>query len=190
MFGTLHEQDKKTDDTEQTLPWTSRVTIEERLVKKVGPLWQDRVAIDRFTGGSLQSALFNQKPVYPCPIKAETQTNVQLRLTIEEPEQAEIGLLLLTMRDFWYGNATLGGEANNGRGTLQGIKAKLIYKDTHISSDVEEWELIANKEKRMKVQSGDAEILQRYVDAARKYTNRPTASRQPENNNEEETDAE
>lgn len=188
MFGALHDQEKKTDDTEQT-PWASRVTIEERIVENVKPQWQDRVAIDRFTGGSLQSALFNQKPVYPCPINAKTETNVRLILTIEEPEHAEIGLLLLTMRDFWYGNATLGGEASNGRGTLQGIKAKLIYKDTHILSEAREWQL-TQQDKRMKVESGDTENLQCYVKAAQEYTNRPAASRRPKSNNEEETYAE
>ena len=55
-------------------------------------------------------------------------TNVRLRLTLEEPEKAEIGLLLLTLRDFWYGHAALGGETSNGRGTLQGIKAQLKFK--------------------------------------------------------------
>ena len=188
MFGYVKE--KKSDNTQQADAQASRVWIEEKLVENVKSQWQDRVAIDRFTGGSLQSALFNQKPVYPCPIKAKTQTNVRLRLTIEEPEKAEIGLLLLTLRDFWYGHAALGGEASNGRGTLQGIKAKLIYKDTH----AKECELIA-KNKHMKVKNGDAvlsaENLQCYVNAAQNYKNRPTASRRPANNDkEEETDAE
>ena len=189
MFGAVHDQNKKPEDTEQTDLWASRVTIEERLVENVKPVWQDRVAIDRFTGGSLQSALFNQKPVYPCPIKAKTETNVRLILTIEEPEPAEIGLLLLTMRDFWHGNVTLGGETSNGRGTLQGLNATLTYKDTHISSDAKQWQLTDN-EKRMKVQSGDPETLQSYVEAAQIYANCPKASRRPENKKQENTDAE
>ncbi len=188
MFGAVHDHDKKTDDTEQTELWASRVTIEEQLVENVKPIWQDRVAIDRFTGGSLQSALFNQKPVYPCPIKAETETNVRLILTIEEPMHAEIGLLLLTMRDFWHGNATLGGEASNGRGTLQGLNATLTYKDTDISSDAKQWQL-SNNGKHMIVESGDAACLQSYVEAAQKYENNPEASRRPENQNQEDTDA-
>ncbi len=189
MFGAVHDLNKKSEDTEQTAPWTSRVTMEERLIENVKPVWQDRVAIDRFTGGSLQSALFNQKPVYPCPIKANTETNVKLILTIEEPMYAEIGLLLLTMRDFWHGNATLGGEASNGRGTLQGLNATLTYKDTHISSDAKQWQL-SNNGKHMKVESGDAACLQSYVEAAQKYENNPEASRRPENQNQEDTDAE
>ena len=188
MFGAVHDQEKKTDDTEQP-PWASRVTIEERIVENVKPQWQDRVAIDRFTGGSLQSALFNEKPVYPCSMEEKTKTSVRLRLTLEEPEKAEIGLLLLTLRDFWYGHAALGGETSNGRGTLQGIEAKLIYKDTHITSDSDEWKLTDNG-KRMTIEKDDDGFLQSCVDAAQNYTDRPEASRRPERKNEEETDAE
>lgn len=188
MFGPIHKQNKERQESKQTELWASRVTIEERIVENVIPQWQDRVAIDRFTGGSLQSALFNQKPVYPCSINAKTETNVRLILTIEEPEEAEIGLLLLTMRDFWFGNATLGGEASNGRGTLQGIKAKLIYKDTDISSDAKEWQ-ITDDEKRLKVEKDDEGFLQCCVGAAQNYKDRPAASRRPENNDKEETNA-
>ena len=188
MFGPVHRQDQERKETNQTDLWASRVTIEERLVEKVEPLWQDRVAIDRFTGGSLQSALFNEKPVYPCPIKAETEMNVQLRLTLEEPEKAEIGLLLLTLRDFWYGNTALGGETSNGRGTLRGIKAKLIYKDNPDPSNTKEWKL-KHKDKRMTIESDDDRFLQCCVDAAQNYKERPKASRRPEKNNEEDSDA-
>ena len=189
MFGAVHDQKKKTEDIKQTEPWASRVLIEERIVENVKSQWQDRVAIDRFTGGSLQSALFNEKPVYPCSIKDNTETNVRLRLTLEEPEKAEIGLLLLTLRDFWYGHATLGGEASSGRGTLQGIEAKLIYKkDTHITSDSDEWKLTDNG-KRMTIEKDDDGFLQSCVDAAQNYMDRPKASRRPERKNEEDSDA-
>ena len=187
MFGPVHKQGEEHDESENIGLSASRVTIEERLVENVKPQWQDRVAIDRFTGGSLQSALFNEKPVYPCPMKTTTETNVRLRLTLEEPDKAEIGLLLLTLRDFWYGHAALGGETSNGRGTLQGIKAKLIYKDTPDPSNTKEWKL-AHQDKRMMIESDDG-FLQCCVDAAQNYTDRPKASRRPKKNSEEETDA-
>ena len=189
MFGPIHKQGSAVKH--QTDLWASRVTIEERLVKKVEPQWQDRVAIDRFTGGSLQSALFNEKPVYPCPIKTEPVTNVRLRLTLEEPEEAEIGLLLLTLRDFWYGHAALGGETSNGRGTLQGIKAKLIYKDNPDPSNLKIWRLSHdNDNKRMTIEKDDEGFLQCCVTAAQNYKNRPKASRRPKKDGEEELDAE
>ena len=187
LFGPIHKQDNKNQQTKQTDLWASRVTIEEHLVENVKPQWQDRVAIDRFTGGSLQSALFNEKPVYPCHINSEPVTNVRLRLTLEEPEKAEIGLLLLTLRDFWYGHAALGGETSNGRGTLQGVTAKLIYKDNPSKTD--EWKL-RSEDKRMAVENGDGDFLQCCVAAAQDYKNRPKASRRPETNGEENSDVE
>ena len=189
MFGPVHKQDEKREEMNQTDLWASRVTIEERLVENVKPQWQDRVAIDRFTGGSLQSALFNEKPVYPCPIKAETETNVQLRLTIEEPEAAEIGLLLLTLRDFWYGNTALGGETSNGRGTLQGIKAKLKYKDNPDPSSLKKWKL-EHKDKRMTIENDDDGFLQSCVNATQNYRERPKASRRPKRYVKEDSDVE
>ena len=160
-------------------------------MKKVKPVWQDRVAIDRFTGGSLQSALFNEKPVYPCSLKEQTKTNIRLRLTLEEPENAEIGLLLLTLRDFWYGHAALGGETSNGRGTLQGIKAKLTYKNNPDPSNLKIWKLShGNDNKRMTIEKGDEGFLQCCVEAAQNYKDRPKASRRPKKDGEEESNAE
>ena len=131
MFGPVHEQQSV---EQQGDLWASRVWIEEQLVKNVDSQWQDRVAIDRFTGGSLQSALFNEKPVYPLPIteleKRKSTSHLRLILTLEEPKDAEIGLLFLTLRDFWHGHAALGGETSNGRGTLKGVKAKLWRKQS------------------------------------------------------------
>ena len=188
MFGPIHNQGEKREETKQSELWASRVTIEERLVENVKPQWQDRVAIDRFTGGSLQSALFNEKPVYPCLIKPEPVTNVRFRLTLEEPEKAEIGLLLLTLRDFWYGHAALGGETSNGRGTLQGIKAKLIYKDNPDPSKTKEWKL-QDEDKRMVIED-DGDFVQCCVAAAQNYKDRPKASRRPEKNSEENSNVE
>ena len=141
MFGPVHEQDR--DDRQQGGLWASRIWIEEKLVKNVESRWQHRVAIDRFTGGSVDRALFNEKPVYPIPVGDLAQkasiSNLRLTLILEEPEDAEIGLLLLTLRDFWQGHAALGGETSNGRGTMRGIKAAIRLK-CGPSSDNEVWE--------------------------------------------------
>lgn len=181
MFGYVYE-DKGTNK-QKTDAQASRVWIEEQLVKNVRYQWQDRVAIDRFTGGSLEGALFNEKPVYPLSLdeiaKKESSSNLRLILTLEEPEEAEIGLLLLTLRDFWSGHAALGGETSNGRGTLQGIKAKLIYKNTDDPNNTDEWQLTQNdNDKRMTVED-DEGFLQSCVKEAQGYSNCPTGSRRP-----------
>ena len=177
MFGPVHEQES--NETQQRDLWASRVWIEEELVKNVKPRWQNRVAIDRFTGGSLQNALFNEKPVFPICLKNSKKPAPNLRLTLilEEPEDAEIGLLLLTLRDFWHGYAALGGETSNGRGTLQGFKAELKLKRC-TSSDAEVWEFsqVCN---RMRLVQGDNSFLESCVKKAQCSPKLPKGSRRP-----------
>ena len=158
----------------------------ERVVKRVELQWQDRVAIDRFTGGSLEGALFNEKPAYPLSLKElpnkQKRPNLRLRLTLEEPDEAEIGLLLLTLRDFWHGHAALGGETSNGRGTLQGIKARLKFKRATASS-TEVWEVL-DKNKRMTIEEGDTTFLESCVQKIQNYANCPTDPRQSDREKE------
>ena len=179
MFGPVHEQNQPAN--QQKGLWASRVWVEERLVKGVKLQWQDRVAIDRFTGGSLEGALFNEKPAYPLSIKElakeQNRPNLRLRLTLEEPDKAEIGLLILTLRDFWHGYATLGGETSNGRGTLQGIKARLLFKDS-TSPNINVWKL-SHKNKCMTVEVGNPAFLESCIKEAQHYANCPTGSRRP-----------
>ena len=204
MFGPVHEQKRSgtQQETDQVNPeeniqrvyseerdemqqkdlWASRVWIEERLVKNVEAQWQDRVAIDRFTGGSLQSALFNEKPVYPLRpdnyVAEKSRIHIQLRLTLEEPEDAEIGLLLLTLRDFWHGHAALGGETSNGRGTLKGVNAKLRLRCPD-SPKAEVWEF-SHQDKRMTLAKGNKAFLECCVEQAQGYSNNPVGSRRPD----------
>ena len=179
MFGPVHEQD--CDDGQQKELWASRIWIEEKLVENVESRWQHRVAIDRFTGGSLQSALFNEKPLYPIQIGKQNEekqaSNLRLTLTLEEPDDAEIGLLLLTLRDFWHGHAVLGGETSNGRGTLQGLRATLRLKRPSCAS-AGVWEL-KDEGNRMKIVEDNAEFLNNCVEQAKCYSNNPDGSRRP-----------
>ena len=176
MFGPVHEQES--NETQRDL-WASRVWTEEKQVKNVKSRWQDRVAIDRFTGGSLQNALFNEKPIFPIRLKdlEKSKPHFRLVLTLEDPEDAEIGLLLLTLRDFWHGHAALGGETSNGRGTLQGFKADLKLKRC-TSSDAEVW-AFSHCNDDMTLVKGDASFFECCVKEAQRSPNRPAGSRRP-----------
>lgn len=175
MFGPVHEQQNV---GQQEDLWASRVWIEEQLVRNVDPQWQDRVAIDRFTGGSLQSALFNEKPVYPLPIteleKRKSTSHLRLILTLEEPKDAEIGLLLLTLRDFWHGHAALGGETSNGRGTLKGVKAQLWQKQ--VTTDETEIGNFLCVNDQMTFKKGDEAYLKKCIKESHDYQNSPDES--------------
>jgi len=109
----------------------SRVRVKETVVEKgVSDLVQQRVKIDRFTGGAFPGALFAQAPLFGKP-----GARVRIDLSLEQPrlesqdqssDLAEIGLLLLLLKDLWTGDLPLGGESSVGRGRLKGINAVMI----------------------------------------------------------------
>jgi len=111
---------------------TSRVAVQETEVEGVRPLVQTRVKIDRFTGGAYPTALFSEEPVFGGP-----ESRVEIHLRLRNPQDYEVGLLLLLLKDLWTGDLPVGGESSVGRGRLQGIKAKLCWP----RQSVDEWHL-------------------------------------------------
>lgn len=115
LFGSPHDQRKDRRG--------SRIMVEEHVIEGgIRELVQSRVSIDRFTGGTLDTALFNQSPLF-----GSDQGGVHIRLQLRNPADHEIGLLLLLLKDLWTGDLTLGGERSVGRGRLCGQKAMLTY---------------------------------------------------------------
>ncbi|GAB4156119.1 MAG: RAMP superfamily CRISPR-associated protein [Candidatus Promineifilaceae bacterium] len=111
----------------------SRLLVKETVVENVRTdLVQNRVSIDRFTGGARDTALFNEQPIWGL---SETCVKVDLRLI--NPDKAEIGLLLLLLKDLWTGDLPLGGESGVGRGRLQGKEATLTYRN----GKEEQWQI-------------------------------------------------
>jgi CRISPR/Cas system CSM-associated protein Csm3 (group 7 of RAMP superfamily) len=100
----------------------SRLTVAESVIENSTDLVQNRIAIDRFTGGALDGALFTEQPVCPSP-----ETRVKLRLQLKQAIDSEVGLLLLLLKDLWTGDLTIGGGSSIGRGRLQGKSATISY---------------------------------------------------------------
>jgi len=113
----------------------SRISIQESEITNADALVITRVKIDRFTGGAYESALFNEEPAIGKP-----GTQVKLDLTLRNPQDAEIGLLLLLLKDLWTGDLPVGGESGIGRGQLEGLHATL-------ESPKGKWEFNADGEK-------------------------------------------
>lgn len=97
----------------------SRLRVSEQAIANSTSLVQSRVSIDRFTGGALDTALFSEAPL--------TRGDVKLTITIHDPEDAELGLLMLLLKDLWTGDLPLGGTSSVGRGRLRGIGAGLSF---------------------------------------------------------------
>lgn len=123
MFGPIMSEDdeiaaRPTSRADRPLPGSSRVVVEESIIKGGQDLVQSRVKIDRFTGGAFPTALFSEQPLF-----SSNQAEVTLTITLRNPQDAEIGLLLLVLKDLWTGDLPLGGASGVGRGRLQGYRA-------------------------------------------------------------------
>jgi CRISPR/Cas system CSM-associated protein Csm3 (group 7 of RAMP superfamily) len=102
-------------------PAASRLSVSEATLQEAALLLQvARIRVDRFTGGVVDGALFDEEPAY----RAATQTEV----AIKNPEPGEIGLLLLTLKDLLTGDLPVGGTASVGRGVAEGT-AELEWSD-------------------------------------------------------------
>ena len=115
-------------------PRASRVIVEEcEIVNAVTDLVQNRIRIDRFTGGVVEGGLFSEQPAFGKP-----DTRLTIRLRLLDPKDHEIGLLLLLLKDLWTGDLPLGGEISVGRGRLRGRSATLSWKR---AEQTEEWRI-------------------------------------------------
>lgn len=90
----------------------SRLRVREAVVEGARAHRHTRVKIDRFTGGALDTALFDEQPA--------VGGSLRITVSIRAPKRADIGLLALLARDLATGWLTVGGEASVGRGVLRG----------------------------------------------------------------------
>jgi CRISPR/Cas system CSM-associated protein Csm3 (group 7 of RAMP superfamily) len=100
----------------------SRVSTSESVLNNGECLVQGRVAIDRFTGGALESRLFDEAAFWP---RGASTNHLHVSIKLEEPQDDESGLMLLAFKDLWLGDLTLGGEAGIGRGVFHGVDARV-----------------------------------------------------------------
>lgn len=92
--------------------WSSRIRISESTLRNGKPLGPSRVRIDRFTQGVVPAALFDEEPWFG----SETSIRVELR----NPQDGEIGFVLLLIKDLLTGDLPVGGTASVGRGAFTG----------------------------------------------------------------------
>ena len=140
-------------------PKASRVVVEEcEIVNAVTDLVQNRIRIDRFTGGVVEGALFSEQPAF-----GKKDTCLTIRLRLLDPKDYEIGLLLLLLKDLWTGDLPLGGEISVGRGRLRGRSATLSWK---CAEKTKEWRIERDgddpNDSHLKI-SGDQARLEAFV---------------------------
>ena len=109
----------------------SRVSVNEVYIKKddeyIVAKPQTRNRIDRFTGGTIDSALFTEEPIWQ--IRDSEDGVVSIEVSVKDCKPEEVGLFVILFRDMWMGKLTFGGEASVGRGRIFGVKGSITYKD-------------------------------------------------------------
>lgn len=144
-------------------PEASRVRVYEHVVSNVETMFvQNRVSIDRFTGGTRDGALFNEQPLF-----GDTQSQITVDVQLENPQDYEIGLLLLLLKDLWTGDLPLGGEISVGRGRLRGKNCHMEYQKGPVLA----WDLLANGTRSLRVTTGQPQELEQYVAGLHTYLN-------------------
>ncbi|MDW8233851.1 MAG: RAMP superfamily CRISPR-associated protein [Roseiflexaceae bacterium] len=136
----------------------SRLVVKEAVIENPLDLVQNRIRIDRFTGSVHGTGLFNEQPVF-----GKEDTLVTIDLMLRNPADAEIGLLLLAIKDLWTGDLPLGGEVSIGRGRLRGVRATITtpqHKDAPLTIE-------AAQDGRLTISNRKA--LESYVEALHEY---------------------
>lgn len=159
LFGFVEEKEAK----------SSRLVVHEKVIEKATELVQNRIAIDRFTGGAYHGALFEEQPIF-----GGDKTIVTIELELRNPYNHEMGLLLLLLKDLWTSDLPVGGESSIGRGRLKGIKADLIH---HHPQNPQKWEIsekdgnldITDKADESKSKESARDELEGFVKALLKY---------------------
>jgi CRISPR/Cas system CSM-associated protein Csm3 (group 7 of RAMP superfamily) len=153
VFG--YEPDYANETSASKQGKASRLTVRESVIENTQDLVQNRIAIDRFTGGAYHGALFSEQPVF-----GTDETTVNLDLELRNPTPAEIGLLLLLLKDLWTGDLPVGGGRSIGRGRLQGQRATITqYKREQSSPQI--WTITQGNT----LEVSDAGSLEQFVQA-------------------------
>ena len=148
---------------------SSRLVVHEKVIENATELVQNRIAIDRFTGGAYHGALFDEQPIF-----GGDETIVTVELELRKPEEYEIGLLLLLLKDLWTSDLAVGGESSIGRGRLKGIKADLIHDHLQNPKKWKIWEEngtlhITDRADTSKTQESVRDELEGFVKALLNY---------------------
>ncbi len=114
-------------DGEQQGGKKSRLSVEETYIKKsdLFPKKHSRNRIDRFTGSTVDTALFTDEPVWQ---QDKAMAPIKLNACMKNCTEAEAGLMLLLLKDLWLGNINIGSGKGSGRGVLRGSHCEISYQ--------------------------------------------------------------
>ena len=137
LLGYVHDKKNKEDKRKDKKPKKAKLRIEERELPAYIAELQSRIKIDRFTGGTINGALFDSMPLFNTnELKIETDLNkkfTRITIRIRDCSEAEAGLMLLVLKDLWTGDLAIGGEKGIGRGVFNGVSASIKFQNKTIT---------------------------------------------------------
>lgn len=152
---------KESDGDVENSGKKSCLYVKDIYIKKenVNLISQTRNRIDRFTGGTIDGALFSEYPIITNK-KDEfyKKPYVVMNLRLKNCDKAQAGLMMLILRDFWTGSLPLGGGKSIGRGVLKGKSCCIRYKDENRQEHV-----FKLNQKDKLIIDGDKDLLESYV---------------------------
>jgi len=162
LFGWIDQsrQNKSKSNQSRQNKYKSKLIVEESIIENAIEEIQTRIKIDRFTGGVITGALAESKPLW------HSNENINIKITINDYEDWEAGLILLVIKDLWTSDLPIGGEKSIGKGFLQGISAKIKFYQTDKNEKI-----IEIKEENGKLSfsnKDDADILENFVEKFKK----------------------
>lgn len=100
--------------------YKSRLKIQETYIDDVTQKLKNGIKIDRFTGGTIDSALFNTILLW-----STGQESIHIKMELQNAENWEKGLLLLLLKDLCNADLPIGGDKARGAGVLEGVRADI-----------------------------------------------------------------
>lgn len=112
----------------------SRLSVDEVYIScdQLHKSKHSRNRIDRFTGGTIPSALFTEEPIWQ---HDKTLAPIKMTVKIDKCRPSEAGLLMLILKDLWLGRLPIGGGKSIGRGILIGKSCTIAYDGKTIHLD-------------------------------------------------------
>ncbi len=158
LLGYVYDKNGEEDKRKSKEPKNAKLQIEERELPAYITELQSRIKIDRFTGGTINGALFDSMPLFNTKELNESTDlgkKTRITITVKNYTEEEAGLLLLVLKDLWTGDIPIGGEKGIGRGVFNGV-----YATIHFGNET------------IKLEQGlnSLAALQKYVDALVKKT--------------------
>ena len=127
LFGYINDKENHKSD----------IYFNEVILEDTKDICMDHVKIDRFTGGAVDSAKFDEQ------VCAGGKGTLNIIVKNQEQHQALIGLLIIVLQELNYGLLAIGGETSIGRGLIRLTNTDQL--DEKLITNIKNFKMYINK---------------------------------------------